>query len=292
MLFYEVLTMLDYKMHTFLTLCETMNYTLAAQRLHITQPAVTQHIRALESQYGCKLFTYDGKKLTKTPQGEILERSGNAIRYQEARTLEAMQGSDRQHLAIGATKTIGEFVIHHMIAKFLENPKHTLRVEVDNTEKILALIDKGELDFALIEGFFNKTHYGSRLYRREPFVGLCSIHHPLAGKTVPLSRLFRENLFIREEGSGTRKILEDVLAERNHTIHDFSRVTCISNFGLLQHLVAESIGITFAGAAIGESNPKLTRFFVEDWDVHREFNYIYLPNAGAEPLIDLFENCE
>ena len=76
--------MLDHKMHTFLTLCETMNYTLAAQRLHITQPAVTQHIRALENQYGCKLFTYDGKKLSKTPQGELLERSGNAMRYQEA----------------------------------------------------------------------------------------------------------------------------------------------------------------------------------------------------------------
>lgn len=282
--------MLDHRMYTFLTLCETMNYTLAAQRLHITQPAVTQHIRALEAHYGCKLFTYDGRKLTKTPRGELLERSGNAMRYQEARTMEAMKSSERLHLSIGATKTIGEFVIPHRIASFLRDPRHTLRVEVDNTEKILALIDKGELDFALIEGFFNKSHYGSRLYRKEPFVGLCSIHHPLAGQTVPLHRLFQENLFLREEGSGTRKILEDVLAERNHTIHDFSRVTCISNFGLLEHLVAEGIGITFAGAAIGDSSPKLTRFFVEDWDVHREFNYVYLPNVGAESLIELFES--
>lgn len=284
--------MLDHKMYTFLTLCETMNYTLAAQRLHITQPAVTQHIRALENQYGCKLFTYDGKKLSKTPQGELLERSGNAMRYQEARTMEAMQGSNRQHLSIGATKTIGEFVIPHHIVKFLKDPNHTIRVEVDNTEKILALIDKGELDFALIEGFFNKSHYSCRLYRKEPFVGLCGVHHPLAGQTVPLSRVFRENLFLREEGSGTRKILEDVLAERNHTINDFARVTCISNFGLLEQLVAEGLGITFAGAAIGDSSLKLTRFFVEDWDVHREFNYVYLHNSGAEALIELFEGCE
>ena len=284
--------MLDHKLYTFLTLCETMNYTLAAQRLHITQPAVTQHIRALEAQYGCKLFVYDGKKLNKTPQGELLERSGNALRYQEARTLEALHNEERLHLSIGATKTIGEFVIPHLIANYLKNPHHTLRVEVDNTEKILALIDKGELDFALIEGFFNKSRYGSRLYRREPFVGLCSIHHPLAGQTVPLSRLFRENLFLREEGSGTRKILEDVLEKNNYTINNFARTTCISNFGLLEHLVAEGLGITFAGAAIGDSNLRLTRFYVEDWDVHREFNYVYLPNVGAEQLIDLFESCE
>lgn len=282
--------MLDYRMYTFLTLCETMNYTLAAQKLHITQPAVTQHIRALEEHYGCKLFRYDGKKLSKTPQGELLERSGNAMRYQESRTRSTMLQDGMRHLSIGATKSIGEFVIPGQLGRFLEDPNHTLRVEVDNTEKILALIDKGELDFALIEGFFNKTQYDSRLYRKEPFVGLCSTIHPFAGKTIALSDLFPENLFLREEGSGTRKILEDVLAEYNHTVGDFSRVTCISNFGLLEQLVSAGLGITFAYAAIAENNPCLTRFSVEDWDIYREFNYVYLRNADAEPLVELFES--
>ena len=281
--------MLDYKMHTFLTLCETMNYTLAAQKLHITQPAVTQHIRALEAHYGCKLFTYDGKRLSKTSQGELLERSGHAMRYQESQTMAQMQDTRGKHLSIGATKSIGEFVIPDQLGRYLTAPNHTLRVEVDNTEKILALIDKGELDFALIEGFFNKTQYDSRLYRKEPFVGLCSVNHPFAGKTVSLSQLWKENLFLREEGSGTRKILEDVLAKYNHTVQDFSRVTCISNFGLLEQLVSTGNGITFAYAAIAENNEKLTQFKVENWDIHREFNYVYLKNVGAESLIDYFE---
>ena len=93
----------------------------------------------------------------------------------------------------------------------------------------------------------------------------------------------------REEGSGTRKILENVLEEYNHTVHDFSRVTCISNFGLLEQLVSSGIGITFAYAAIAENNPKLTRFYVDGWDIHREFNYVYLKNVGVESLIDYFE---
>lgn len=281
--------MLDHKMHTFLTLCETMNYTLAAQKLHITQPAVTQHIRALEQHYGCKLFSYDGRKLRKTPQGELLERSGHAMRYQESQTLAQMQNIRGRHLSIGATKSIGEFVIPDQLRRYLANPTHTLRVEVDNTEKILTLIDKGELDFALIEGFFNKSHYDSRLYRKEPFVGLCSIDHPFAEKTVTLGELLQENLFLREEGSGTRKILEDILAEYNHTVQDFSRVTCISNFGLLEQLVSSGIGITFAYAAIAENNPRLTRFYVEKWDIFREFNYVYLKHVGAEKLIDFLE---
>lgn len=281
--------MLDYKMHTFLTLCETMNYTLAAQKLHITQPAVTQHIRALEQHYSCKLFTYDGKKLRKTPQGELLERSGYAMRYQEAQTLAKIQDTRGRHLSIGATKSIGEFVIPDQLGRYLADPNHTLHVEVDNTEKILALIDKGDLDFALIEGFFNKTQYDSRLYRKEPFVGLCSTEHPFAGKTVTLQQILSENLFLREEGSGTRKILEDVLAEYNHTVQDFARVTCISNFGLLEQLVSSGIGITFAYAAIAENNPRLTQFKVDQWEISREFNYVYLKNVGAELLIDYFE---
>lgn len=281
--------MLDYRMYTFLTLCETMNYTLAAQQLHITQPAVTQHIRALEAHYGCKLFTYDGKKLSKTPQGALLERNGNAMRYREQQTMAQMQENHKLHLSIGATKSIGEFVIPAQLARFLKDPNHTLLVEVDNTEKILALLDKGELDFALIEGFFNKTRYACRLYRREPFVGLCSAKHPFANQTVPMERLFAENLILREHGSGTRKILEDVLAEYNHTTADFQRTTCISNFGLLEHLVSTGLGITFAYSAIAEHNPYLTRFSVEGWDIHREFNYVYLPDAGVEPLVELFE---
>ena len=281
--------MLDHRMHTFLMLCETMNYTQAAQRLHVTQPAVTQHIRALEAYYGCKLFQYDGKKLTKTSEGALLEQAGHAMRYRESRTIEQLRAKPGQHLSLGATKTIGEFVIPGQISRFLADPDHTIRVEVDNTEKILGLLDKGELDLALIEGFFSRTRYDSQLYRREPFVGLCSTDHPFAGKTVSLDMLLQETLLLREEGSGTRKILEDLLGEVNHTVADFRRVMTVSNFGLISRLAEAGNGITFAYAAVGEQNPRLTTFRVESWDTYREFNYVYLRDAGAERLVELFE---
>lgn len=60
--------MLDPRWHTFLVLCETMNYTRAAERLCLTQPAVTHHIHYLEAHYGCRLFTYQGKTLRLTPR--------------------------------------------------------------------------------------------------------------------------------------------------------------------------------------------------------------------------------
>lgn len=282
--------MQDYRMQTFLTLCETMNYRQAARELHITQPAITQHIKYLEDFYGCKLFNYDGRQLTKTEQGLILQRCANAMNYQEQRLRLALRGQNVHALTIGATKTIGEFVIGEQVANYLSHPENQLSVLVDNTARMLELIDCGELDFALIEGFFNRSHYGSRLYRKEPFIGLCALDHPLAGRTVPLSEIWDNTLLLREEGSGTREILETILTEHNHTTGDFSRVVYISNFGLLERLIASGQGITFAYEAVAAENSRLARFTVEDWEISREFNYVFLKDSGVEKLVDLFES--
>ena len=61
--------MLDFRVETFIELCRTKNYTQTAENLHMTQPAVSQHIKYLEEFYGCKLFNYNKKVLTITAQG-------------------------------------------------------------------------------------------------------------------------------------------------------------------------------------------------------------------------------
>lgn len=281
--------MLDYRMNTFLTLCETMNYRVAAQKLHITQPAVTQHIRYLEQYYGCKLFNYDGRNLRKTEEAVKLERSAHSMSYQEKKLKAELKPKSGNFLSIGATKTIGEFVIRNQVASYLSHPENHLLLDVDNTVHILSRLDTGELDFALIEGFFNRSMYGSILYRKEPFVGLCSKNHPFAGSKIPLDDIWKENVLLREKGSGTREILERLLEEHNHSVADFKRETCIGNFGLLRQLVANGCGITFAYAAVGEGHQELTQFTIEGWEVSREFNYVFLKDTGAENAVELFE---
>ena len=67
--------MLDFRMETFLKVCEYMNFTHAAENLHLTQPAVSQHIKYLEKKYDTPLFVRDKKRLFLTPAGEILRSS-------------------------------------------------------------------------------------------------------------------------------------------------------------------------------------------------------------------------
>ena len=76
---------MEQKLETFLVLCRTLHYGRAAEQLHLSQPAVSKHIQALESQYGVQLFSYTGRRLTKTRQGEILEQYAESLQYNEER---------------------------------------------------------------------------------------------------------------------------------------------------------------------------------------------------------------
>lgn len=281
--------MIDTRIETFLMLCRVMNYRKTAELLNMTQPAVTQHIHFLEEQYGCKLFSYDRRTLTMTKEAELLQKYAENVLYQEKKLKAELEHSDGVSLSIGATKTIGEYVIDKHISTFLSVPKNSISVNVENTETLLSELSAGKLDFALIEGYFDKSRYVSRLYRKEPFVGLCGKKHPFANKTVPIDKIWREDLILREEGSGTRDILGQLLTEYNHSFAEFDRITTISNFGLITKLLENNNCITFAYRAVGENNDALAEFRIKGWDVFREFNYVYLDTPFSEYAVSLFE---
>lgn len=283
--------MIDTRLETFLALCKVMNYRKTAELLNMTQPAVTQHIHYLEEKYGCKLFCYDRRTLTKTREAEVLQTYAENVMYQEKKLREELMYNEGMNLAIGATKTIGEYVMAEHVSAFLEKEGNGLSVMVENTEKLLAELAAGKLDFALVEGFFDRSRYASKLYRKEPFVGLCSVNHPFAHRRIEIDEIWKQTLILREEGSGTRNILEQLLTERNHSFSEFERIVTVSNFGLITKLLEKSGGITFAYRAVGESNDALAEFCVKEWEIFREFNYVYLDttySAEAVAVFDLF----
>ena len=147
--------MLDYRVLTFLALYDEMNYRKTAEKLNMTQPGVTQHIHFLEHYYGIKLFEYDGRILSKTKNAERLKRYFDSIKAEEVDIREGFQTSDVIRMNIGATKTIGEFVIVPEIRSFLQQPNHNLSLIIDNTENLLQMLTRSELDFAIIEGVFD-----------------------------------------------------------------------------------------------------------------------------------------
>lgn len=281
--------MTDYRITTFVKLCETMNYRVTAEQLNITQPAVTQHIHYIEQYYHCKLFAYSGKKLSRTKEADLLLEYARSALYNEQELLQKIQAAGLPELRIGATKTIGEFILKDKIQKLVQSYPGNFTFIIDNTERLLGCLNQNELNFILLEGFFDKTKYGHTLFRSEPFVGICAASHPFAGQSIALSELFNETILIREPGSGTRAILEQFLFERNYLLSSFKRQVCISDFNLIKELAAAGEGISFVYESVVEKKDPLSTFTIQNCPIVRELNYIYLKNTKADQLIGLID---
>lgn len=279
--------MVDYRVDTFLLLCQLMNYRKTADALGITQPAVTQQIHHLEREYGCKLFTYQNSRLQKTEAAVTLEQYARAMRLQDQH-LRNKLGNTLRELKIGATKTIGDYVLKEDIRRFLSREDHALSLVVDNTEHLLKLLDENQLDFAVIEGYFDRSQFDSQLFRREPFVGICPLNHPFAGQKVDLKRLFQETIIHREAGSGTRDILEQKLRGYNESLDRFKRQICISSFPVILDLVKHGFGVSFVYEVLADSDPNIAKFTIEGEPIVREFNIVYLKHANLQEQINWF----
>ena len=279
---------MDQKLSTFLTLCSTMNYRRAADALHLTQPAVTKQIQALEAQYGVKLFSYDERKLRKTPQGEILERYAISLQYNDAELTRLLAEKPKTLLRIGATKSIGDYILIPEIRRYLEMPDNELYFTVDNTAHLLAQLEGGELDFVVLEGIFDKSRYESFLLRNEPYIGVCAKDHPFAGRNVPMAELFSERLILREPGSGTRKILERELMQCGYTVEAFRANVCISSFKLIRHLVSEGCGVSFLYEAVVKNDAQFGHFSCPPLTGVHELNVVCLKNTNVPALARRF----
>ena len=279
---------MDSKLHTFLVLCQTMNYRLAAERLHLSQPAVTKQIQALEQSLQTKLFYYDGHTLHKTEKCLLLERYAISMQYQFEELQLAIAEKERTLLRIGATKTIGDYVLIDAIKDYLKDPGHELSLVVDNTKHLLHMLDENQLDFAVIEGTFSKTKYDSYLLRMEPFVGICVKDHPLCGKHIPVEDLLKETIIVREEGSGTRRIFEERLLASGYELNDFSRTVSISSFVAIKALVAAGIGISFVYDSVVAKDENIGTFTVDVLTEPHAFHVVYTRNTNAKKYSEQF----
>lgn len=279
---------MDQKLYTFLTLCQTMNYRLAAERLHLSQPAVTKQIQSLEQSLQTKLFYYDGHVLHKTENCLLLERYAISQQYQFEELQLAMADKKRRKLRIGATKTIGDYVLIDAIKEYLISPEHELSLVVDNTKHLLQMLDENQLDFAVIEGCFSKTKYDSYLLRMEPFVGICARSSPLCGKNVTMEELLKETIIVREDGSGTRRIFEERLNAGGYELNDFCRSVSISSFVSIKALVASGIGISFLYHSVVSKERDIGTFSVAGITEPHAFHVVYTRNTNARTYAEQF----
>ena len=277
--------MLDFRYKTFLELCKIGNFTQTAKTLHITQPAVSQHIKYLESLHGFKLFYKEGKGVKLTDKGVILRDFAMTLNadviYFNSTLLN--DTNKKRKISFGATLSIGEYVMPQILSEMANNDSNLeFNMAVDNTKTLLNKLNNGEIQYALIEGYFNKSDYDWKLFSKEKFIGVCSHKSKLRNKKIDIKNLLNERIILREKGSGTRDVFEQILYENNLSINSFSSIWEIGNMNGIKDLVIDDLGITFLYEAAAKNEIKKGELCIIDSDilnVFRGFYFIYLKNS-------------
>lgn len=242
-------TMENFRLKVFRTVAHHLNFRRASEELFITQPAVTQQIKALEEEIGLPLFDRAGGRVALTSVGNILLRY--AIQLKElaeeaAQAIAEESGAHVGRLSVGASQTIGQYLLPALIAAFLrENPKVELTAMSGNTDEVLEALTSHSIDIALIEGPAMRRDIVVEPFMEDHMVLAAPAGHLWTEHEISVSTLVKEPMLIREQGSGSRRVVEQALEKAGYRTRDLNiAMTLDSTEGLLSAVEA-GLGTAF-----------------------------------------------
>jgi DNA-binding transcriptional LysR family regulator len=239
----------NFRLRVFRTVARHLNFSRAAEELLLTQPAVTQQIKALEDEFGVSLFDRGGGHIQLTPGGKALVPFADrmsALSEEAIRAVAAAYGEQSGELAIGASQTIAQYLLPALVAAFRKShPRVRVTAVTGNTDRILEALVAGKVQIALIEGPERRKDLQIEPFLEDHMVLVVPPGHEWAGQEITTAMLKREPLLMREFGSGSRRVVEQALAAKGLKAKDINiSMEFDSTEGLLSAVEA-GLGVTF-----------------------------------------------
>jgi LysR family transcriptional regulator, transcriptional activator of the cysJI operon len=272
----------DHKLRVFCAVAETKSFSKASELIHLTQPAVSLQIQAMEELYETRLFDRSGNSINLTPAGEILYKRAKEILalYAEAQhNISEITGAIKGSLSIGASSTIGNYLLPHIISAFKKKvPQVNISLVVNNTKVITERLNAGEIDIALVEGDVSKQRFSVETLISDELVVTMSPAHPWAERrSLSAIELTKEPLILREEGSGTRQIILKHLEEHGIKLDQLKIALVMGSTEAIKGAVEEGLGVSIMSGWAVRKWIKLGLLKVatfKDLKFHRNFTII------------------
>ncbi|MBP2650581.1 MAG: Transcriptional regulator [Firmicutes bacterium] len=282
-------------MRIFICVCDENNMTRAAAKLHMTQPSVSLAIHELESHYKILLFERLGHRLFITDAGRRLLTYARHIVNLNQQVESAMRTLGEVFtLRIGASVTIGECVLVDLLTYMNKlNPQQEIFSEIHNTAELEAMLLKDELDMALLEGKTHSEYLIADPFMLDELVFIVSPHNNILRKNeITAMDLVELNFFIREAGSGTRKLFENIINQNDIKI---KIAGVYNNAETIKKAVMAGLGASVISrrAVIRElARGSLASFEVKNIVFKRDFSIVYHKNKYiSPPLQSLMDIC-
>ncbi len=278
----------NFRLRVFRAVAHHLNFSRAAEELLLTQPAVTQQIKALEEEFGVPLFDRGGGRIALTPAGNALLPFALRLQALSEEALRAVADAGGQQagaLALGASQTIAQYLLPNLIARFRElHPRVRVAARSGNSDEMLEALLARKIDLALIEGPEQRHDLHIEPFLEDHMVLVVPSSHEWADQEVDLDALRQQPLLVREFGSGSRRVVEQALARAGLKTKDLIvSMELDSTEGLLSGVEA-GLGVTFVSRwavrnQLALGSVKLAR--IRGLRLARQFSLAY--PAGPEP---------
>lgn len=261
----------------FTEVCKHMNMSRAAQSLMISQSSVSQAIASLENEYGILLFERFQHSLYLTQAGkQMLFLSSQILKDVDLLELQMKNASFQNQLTIGACTTIGNCLIYPLLERYYEICKDTkVRVEINNSGSLEKKVLEADLDLAIVQSSAFSPFLEHIPLLKDQLIIICWNNHHMAGKTIKLCELQDEWFIGRENGSGTKNLVENAFLSQGFTL----KTSWICNsIDSVKQAVFHHSGIAVISRFLVQKDLQEGRFSfidIEDFQFSRQFDLVF-----------------
>ena len=265
----------------------------AGQRLLVSQPAVSKQLRLLERTLGTKLADREPKGVRLTAAGELLSgyaRRIFALAEEAEQAVAELQGLRRGRLIVGASTTLGIYYLPELLAKYRRlYPQIDLGLEVANTQVIQQYLVEHRVDIAVTEGFVHWSGLVAHVFLKDELVPIAPVGHSMAHKkSVTLTEFCGQPLLMREEGSGTREVIEQALLRRGLVVKP---LMTLGNTEAIKRSVAAGVGVAFVSALTIQHelrDGRLLQLKLKDFKLQRAFHVVQARDRAVSATVQAF----
>ncbi len=239
----------DHKLKVFCTVAETKSFSKTSEIIHLTQPAVSLQIQALEEIYETKLFDRSSGTINLTASGEILYKYSKEILglYAKAeKDIGKITGLIKGSIKIGTGTTVGNYILPSVIVDFKKtHPKIKIHVIIGNTKRVVELLNSGVVDFAILgDAKPSGKLLVEPLVTDELFIIAPSFHPWAKKKVVSIVEMAKEPYVLREEGSATREIVERYFSDHGFSVNEMPVALILGSIGSVKEAVERWMGVS------------------------------------------------
>jgi DNA-binding transcriptional LysR family regulator len=273
----------------FCAVVERKSFSQAAERLGVTQPAVSLQVRSLEKRLGRKLLDRSGRRVEPTEAGLALYRGAQRMLALEGQLIDELdageEGALRGTLEVGASTGPGSTVVPVLLCEFQrENPGVAVSLAISDTQSVVDRVAERELELGVVGAARRHRGVVFEPFFRDEVVLACPPGHRFAGQTVTLAQLREEPLIVMQEGAGVRQVIEDELRRAGTRLRDLEPRLELGLQESVKAAVAAGHGVTFisrSGIEADLAAGTLETARVKGLDPAREISLVR--SAGRSP---------